>query len=274
MRIRELRAKAKEDSIGYKMKLVLPMFAISVITFLLEFIPEKFLTGTAQDIVSIICAIIALIIAVGGAYAMIIRAIQVIRKEELSSFVSDTFGRGLKNGFACVWGIIKKTWYWILLLVVGYALITFGVLGAMSMEMVGGISSLDPDSLATSDPSTSNIILLLVGFVIVIFSAIKLTIASYRYFLVTYLRYDYPDKSINELLEQSDEMMAGNKAKAFVVPFTFIGWFFLSGLLSGVVAAVFEIIWPSQLILGVSVSTMPAWASILLEIITDFIENN
>ena len=96
-------------------------------------------------------------------------------------------------------------------------------------------------------------------------------IASYKYYLVTYLKHDYPDRSTDELLEKSREMMDGNKAKAFVIPLTCIGWLLLAALLSGIVKAIFNGIWPTKELFDSTISSMPLWASIIMNLITYFI---
>lgn len=273
MTIKELRAKAKEDAIGNKMKLVLPVFCTTAIIYLLDAIPE-FLQGAFKGILEFIAAIAVIIFSVSASYALIIRMLKVSRKEETSGFFSDIFGEGMKNGFACAWGIFKKIWYWILAMIVGYVLLFLGAIDGG----VWGLGELFPTGLGENvfagssllNPTVS-VIFILFGFVLLIVSGIQTMLVSYRYFIVTYLKHDYPDRSVNELLEKSEEMMNGNKAKAFLIPFTFIGWFILAALVASLVGVVFNIIWPPYTAWGYSIPTMPAWATVLMNVIIYFI---
>lgn len=271
MTIKELRAKAREDAIGNKMKLVLPIFCAAAIMYLLGIIPIFIKVG----IVGIIVGIASIFFGVSASYAIIIRMLKVARKEETSNFFSDVFGEGMKNGWACVWGIFKKIWYWILAVIVGYVLLFAGAL----VGGTWGLGQLFPSGtgqniLANSsfiNPAMSGI-LILVGCVLIIIGAIKIMLAGYRYLIVRYLKHDYPDRSVNELLEKSDEMMNGNKAKAFLIPFTFIGWLLLTALVIGIIRVPFAMKWPSiQTLYGTTVSNMPLWANVLMNIIEYFI---
>ena len=222
-----------------------------------------------------------LFISIAGSYAVMIRTLHVARKEEKTNFFSDVFGEGMKHGFSCAWGIFKKIWYWILLMIVGYIVMFAGLLPYILMGVadIFTVPFAGTDSLADIFSSIMGnmnpglaIALIVVGFALTIFAAIKMMVASYKYFLVTYLKHDYPDKSTNELLENSKEMMDENKAKAFVIPFTFIGWLILSAICIGIVSYIFEVIWPPEVTwLGTSISTMPTWATILLQVIIYFI---
>ena len=271
MTIKELRAKAREDAMGSKMKLVLPVFFMTAIVYLLEVISQL----VQVKIVGIIVGIACLIFSVAASYAVIIRMLKVARKEETSNFFSDVFGEGMKNGWACVWGIFKKIWYWILAILVGYVLVFVGALAGGAW----GLGQMFPTGLGENIFANSSFInptmagiFILVGFILLIIASIKTTIATYRYFIVTYLKHDYPDRSVSELLDKSDEMMNGNKAKAFLIPFTFIGWLLLAALVIALVSVPFAMKWPSmQTLYGTSLSTMPLWATILLNVIEYFI---
>lgn len=258
MTIKELRAKAREDAIGNKMKLVLPVFGTVAILFLLDIIPIFIKVG----ILRIIANIASVIFGVSASCAIIIRMLKVIRKEETSNFFSDVFGEGMKNGWACVWGIFKKIWYWILAVIVGYVLLFAGAL----VGGTWGLGQLFPSGtgqniLANSsfiNPAISGI-LVLVGCVLIIIGAIKIMLAGYRYLIVRYLKHDYPDRSVNELLEKSDEMMNGNKAKAFLIPFTFIGWLLLTALVIGIIRVPFA--------MKGSFFNMPLWTGIIISLV-------
>ena len=242
MRIRELRAKAREDGSNSKMLLALPFFGLLVLSFVLEAIPQFISNELASSIVNCILSILALIITVSGSYALITRYLKVIRKEEITSFTKEMFGSAIKNGWSVVWGIFKRVWVWILVEIIACIMMVYG-----SVQVMGGITAAvrqsssgivaTPDLNVTLEASA----IMFVGSIISIISSIKLAIESYKYTLTAFLKHDYPDKSTNELLDKSVEMMDGNKAKAFVMPFTFIGWILLSILVSVLIVALISI---------------------------------
>ncbi|MBQ9279551.1 MAG: DUF975 family protein [Clostridia bacterium] len=261
MRIKELRARAREDASGSKMKLVLPTFLMTLLIYLIGVIPDLLGDGVGKIIVGVIAFVAVLFVSVSASYALMLRMLKVARKEETSPFFSDIFGEGMRNGWACAWGIFKKVWCWFLLgviayILMGYGLIAEGITNSQSIETIA---------------NPIHIVLILVGFVLFIVAMIRLITVSYRYFLVTYLKHDYPDRSIKELLEKSEEMMEGNKAKVFVIPLTFLGWLILSALLGAIVFVIFNVIWPPYTIWGITVSTVPLWAEILMSAIIYFI---
>ncbi|MDO4806532.1 MAG: DUF975 family protein [Coriobacteriales bacterium] len=61
-------------------------------------------------------------------------------------------------------------------------------------------------------------------------------IKAYQYRMVGYLLNDNPNLTTAEALEQSKQMMQGNKWKAFVLDLSFIGWHLLSGLTLGLLS--------------------------------------
>lgn len=262
MRIRELRAKAREDAQGNKMALALPVFAMTAIVYLIGVIPNFLQEGIGKAIVSLIASLATLFFSVGASYALIIRTLHVARKEEKTNFFADVFGEGTRNGWSCAWGVFKKIWYWVLLIVVGYILM-----------ILGGVFGVGGSVASSNGFAVLSILMIIGGLILVILSAIKIMIASYRYFLVTYLKHDYPERSTKELLEKSKEMMDGNKAKAFVIPLTFIGWLLLAGVCGGIVSIIFNLIWQPVVYFGVSVSTVPLWAEIIMTLIIYFISS-
>lgn len=59
-------------------------------------------------------------------------------------------------------------------------------------------------------------------------------VKSYEYKMIPYLLGEYPDISMEEAFAQSRSMMYGNKWRAFVLDFSFLGWYILSGLTFGI----------------------------------------
>lgn len=60
-------------------------------------------------------------------------------------------------------------------------------------------------------------------------------IAVFRYSMCFYLRVDHPEWSATECINESKRLMNGNKGKLFCLQFSFIGWYLLAGIISGIV---------------------------------------
>ena len=56
-------------------------------------------------------------------------------------------------------------------------------------------------------------------------------IKRYEYRMVPYLLTDYPEMNIGEVFQMSKRMMEGQKWNAFLLDFSFIGWYLLSGII-------------------------------------------
>jgi len=59
-------------------------------------------------------------------------------------------------------------------------------------------------------------------------------VAAYRYAMAPYLLAEHPELSATEAIEQSKQLMAGNKGRLFCLNLSFIGWFLLACLTWGV----------------------------------------
>jgi hypothetical protein len=64
-------------------------------------------------------------------------------------------------------------------------------------------------------------------------------LVTLRYALAPYLLADHPDDGAGAAVRRSEELMRGWKWELFKLEFSFLGWYILSALLSGVVSAVF-----------------------------------
>lgn len=61
-------------------------------------------------------------------------------------------------------------------------------------------------------------------------------IASFRYSQAFYLRVDHPEWTANQCLVESSRLMNGNKAKLFVLEISFIGWYFIAAIATGILS--------------------------------------
>lgn len=59
-------------------------------------------------------------------------------------------------------------------------------------------------------------------------------IKSYEYRMITYLLAEYPEMTREEAFSISKEMMRGQKMAAFILDFSFIGWYLLAGVTCGI----------------------------------------
>jgi uncharacterized membrane protein len=73
-------------------------------------------------------------------------------------------------------------------------------------------------------------------------------IAAIRYSQAFYILSDDPSKSIRQCMNESKQMMKGNKAKYFCLALSFIGWALLAAVISGIVESISEILYMSGIV--------------------------
>ena len=76
--------------------------------------------------------------------------------------------------------------------------------------------------------------LALIGFIGLIASTIWATTKSYYYQLTPFIIAENPEMTAKEAVEQSANLMNGNRFKLFCLQFSFIGWAILSALTFGI----------------------------------------
>lgn len=59
-------------------------------------------------------------------------------------------------------------------------------------------------------------------------------VKAYAYAMTFYIQNDHPEMSGTDAITASKTMMKGNKAKLFLLDFSFIGWYLLSALTAGI----------------------------------------
>ena len=67
-------------------------------------------------------------------------------------------------------------------------------------------------------------------------------IAAFRYSQAFFILADDPSKGISQCMNESKDMMRGNKAKLFCLSLSFIGWIFLSSFATGVITSIGTVI--------------------------------
>lgn len=272
MRIRELRAEARNALKGNLMKVALPLAGILIFNFLLgfgfEMLASKIFRFNATElaIASVIFYIVVILFSTILQFGIIKRIIKVSRNEE-SNFIKDTFSKeSVKASFSVLWGLIKKYAIWIVLLVVSVGLMASANSSYALVEPM--ISAAEPHDMSNMIYSA---VASFIASIIYIIALIMIIITSYRYMLVYYLKHDYPDKPTKELFEKSRMMMRGNKAKALVIPITMIGWALLLMLVAVLLLVLLELIWPSEAYYFTTISTVPVWATILFTCLIYFL---
>lgn len=212
MYIRELRAEARECLKDGFIKAVLPVFYSTLIFYACDYIIMTVVNFISK--LSVILYFISYLLAVVGlayigiclAYGVKIAMLKFARKEEFNYF-PDAFSKGVRNmAMSAFWGQMLKVLPWIILAIVGNFI-----------PIIGGL--------------------------IALFSEVMVILEIYRCNFINYLRYDYRNKATKELLEKSRMLMHGNKAKAFVIPFTFAGWILLEVLVFFVISPLISFLW-------------------------------
>lgn len=191
------------------------MVLVFVLNFVLSFIP-------------VIGALISSIIALPLSYGIVVTFMKLKRGEETT--YTEFFTTGFNN-FGKAWMVVLRTFLKlivpIILIFVSYLIIAAG-LGA-SLYSVSTLST----SSATSAGSFG-IILIFVGTIALIASAIYCTVKYYLYSLSLYVLNDNPHMTAKEVVEESARLMKGNRWSLFWLQLTFIGWAILACITFGI----------------------------------------
>jgi uncharacterized membrane protein len=253
MKIRELRAEARESLKGNYFKIVWPLFIVYLISFACSYLYQNYLYGDMNGagylLSTFIYSILVAAITIPLWYGIIITVIKVARKEEVN-FLSDTIAN-YKNAYYLFWNLLIKLFPFYILLIFS-ALLYFGGFYLLNINK-------------------NYIILIGVSYFMYMASAIVLAIKALQYSLAYYLKYDYNNKDTKELFEKSKMLMKGNVSKMFVLPFTFVGWFILAIIPSSIAISIFDRIW-APIIQGERyISTAPLWAQGIEGLIIAFV---
>lgn len=215
----EFRLEARKKLEGKWGKVACFTLAYVVILFVIGFIEGLFPTSM-QSILSIIVAIIELPLSFG----FIISLLKLYNDEEVKAF--DFLSLGFSN-FKKSWGIslhmALKLIVPIILIIVSYVLIGFGMVG-----MIG--SSLS----RTSSAAGSFGILGIIGFILLIVSMIWAITKSYYYQLAYIVSAENPEMSSKDAVLKSEELMNNKRGKLFCLQFSFIGWMILAAFTLGI----------------------------------------
>lgn len=88
-------------------------------------------------------------------------------------------------------------------------------------------------------------LMLLMGLFIFLWGLLLIVpgiIAAIRYSQAFYILADDPRKGVMQCLEESKRMMYGNKSKYFSLMISFIGWYIVAGICTGIIASVLSMV--------------------------------
>lgn len=206
MKISELKKDAKLKLTG-KWGLAIGINLVYLlITGVLNLISTK-LGDVAELILSWVIVIITIPLAFGLSASML----KLSRNETVS--ITDFITIGLKNfkrAFFLSLSILVRVLIPIIVITVAIA---FSIAGLFAGESASAI--------------------LIVALLLILASMIYLFYKVLAYALTTYLLIDNPEANSKEVIAKSSELMKGNKLKFVGLVFSFIGWFFLCGLIGG-----------------------------------------
>lgn len=225
----ETRQHAREALQGKWGKAALTMFVYSLLTGLISIVLK---------LIPIIGPIVQLVIEIPLTFGLIATLIKLRRGENTT--YTEFFTNGFNN-FAGSWKVALwtcvKLLLPIILICVSITIIMFGF-GAAAFSVVssdayvtGSISSM---SDATKAAAGSSAIVGFIGVIALIASSIWFTIRSYLFKPVFFLLFDNPNKTAKEVVEESANVMKGNRWKWFCLEFSFIGWLILAGFTFGI----------------------------------------
>lgn len=218
MILSEIRAEARRKLEGKWGKAVSLTLAYSFIFFVIGFI-EGLFSESAQRVLQLI----TFVIEVPLVFGLIISLIKLYNNEDVKAF--DVFTLGFNN-FGKSWSITFKIFLKMLvpviLLIVSYFLITFGLVSTVSA------------SLYSYSAASGFSAILIVGLILLIVSAIWTAVKSYYYQLSYIIAVEKPELSANDVVLRSKELMTGKRGKLFLLQLSFIGWSILSVLTFGI----------------------------------------
>ena len=292
MRIRELRAEARQALKGNLLKVALPLFLISVLSYAFNIGIDYSVFAIREPIMGLVVVLLLYVVSILFLnilqFGAVIRTVKIARNED-SHYFKDTFCKeNIKLSFSVLWGLLKKYFIWVILIFLP-VIFTFSALASsytpitsapVAPSNAGELQSKSLSSFEVAPTTALDTVSMnetMMGVVIWVLSVLSLVaifmiiVLSYRYMLAYYLKHDYPDKSTKELLEKSRMMMNGNKAKAMVIPVTLIGWVILTAVISMGISLILNLIWPPQVIYFTTISTVPVWATILTNCLIYFL---
>ncbi len=215
----DFRKEAREKLSGKWSKAVCINLAYMLVFFLFNIL-ESLCSDIMQSFLSLVFAIIEVPLSLG----LIISFVKLFNDEDVKAF--DFLTTGFNNfgkSWGIAWNIFVKMVLPVILTVVSYVIIVFGIFQTASSSMLYETSS-----------STTSIVLVLIGIVLFIAASIWSVTKSYYYQLAYIIAADKPELSSKEAVEESEKLMTGKRGKLFCLQLSFIGWAILAVFTLGI----------------------------------------
>ena len=212
----ELRAEARRSLTGNWGKAALLTLVYALITFVISFV-----LGFIPAIGSLISFVISLPIG----YGFLVSIIKLKRGEQVG--YTDFLTTAFSKDFGKIWAVFGNP---ILKLIIPLVLVVVFLM----MMIFGGAGSAVGSAYGSSRAAGGFGSIAIIGVIGYIASLIYLVIKGYLYSLSYYIMYDNPDNTGKECVEQSEELMRGNRWRFFWLPITFIGWAILASFTLGI----------------------------------------
>lgn len=215
----DFRAEARRKLEGKWGKVACISLVYMLIFFVISFIENKL-----SDSMSAIFSLVVTIIEVPLGFGLIIALFKVFHDEEVETFDFFTLGfSNFKKAWSISFAIFLKMLIPIILIVVSYILIAFGISGIAAAAI-----------FYNSVAAGSFGFFVVIGFILLIASMIWAIPKSYYYQLSYLVAIDNPELTAKESVERSASLMEGKRWKLFCLQFSFIGWAILSTITFGI----------------------------------------
>lgn len=214
----DFRLDARKKLEGKWLKVVCITSVYTLIFFIISFICSR-LPQSISVIVSFIITIIELPISFG----FIIALFKEFNNADVGIFDFLSLGfNNFKKSWAITWRIFLKMLVPLILVIVSYVLITFGMFGMVTT------------SFYSSTSTGFFIFLSMLGIILLIVSMIWSITKSYYYQLSYFVAIDHSELTSKEVVEKSAELMKGKRWNFFCLQFSFIGWAILTVFTFGI----------------------------------------
>lgn len=253
MRIGELKDNAREKLKGNWLKMIWPLFFISLFSSVFNTFCENLEETEFKlsfSIIALVGLVLSIYLSVVLNYGIVIRNLKISRNEEVN-FWKDTFKKeNRKRAWQVAWQYAGKLIGWGIMAIIGYILLFVSILLINFSEFI-----------------SVGLLILVIAFVLFIFGLVKCVVKYYSYMLTSYLAYDYMEKGTKEIFTISEEKMDGYKVDGAIIPITFIGWWIVLLVITVILDGITFAIWPPQTTLFYTISTVPVIVTILLAMI-------
>lgn len=221
MTIKEIKKEAKIRTKGIYLNLVVINIFYSLIVAALTYAVSMAAANTGSDTLGSILSLLIGIITIPFSYGVLVSTMKFVRGESVSA--TEFINIGLKN-IAKVWKLTLRTFTKLLLPLI-----------LVIITMIISIAYFVAKAFSTTVTSIEPITVII--FLAFIASYIWLLVKSLSYVFSNYLLNDRPEAKSVDLLNESANLMKGNKLKYVGLILSFIGWLLLSALVEYLISA-------------------------------------